>query len=230
MTNTPIDLIEHAAHLLEPLLKEVVFVGGATVGLLLTDAGAEPPRPTLDVDVAMHAASRLAFIRFEEQLRLLGFVPDMNGPMCRYLHGDLVLDVMTDNAAVQGFTNPFYASAIETAQLIPLPSGRRVRLMDAPHLLATKFIAWNDRGRRDLFERDLEDVMVVMDGRPELEHELSGSPLGVRLLVREEVRRLLADPEFMDVLPGLVGGAHQQARAALLEQRLRRIAEAKSTS
>lgn len=45
-----IDLLELAAGALGPLLDEVVFVGGATVTLWITDPGAPPVRPTKDVD------------------------------------------------------------------------------------------------------------------------------------------------------------------------------------
>ena len=34
---------------LEPLLGQIVFVGGCVTGLLLTDPAAAPVRPTLDV-------------------------------------------------------------------------------------------------------------------------------------------------------------------------------------
>lgn len=39
-----------AAGLLGPLLDELVFVGGAVTGLLVTDSAAGEPRVTVDVD------------------------------------------------------------------------------------------------------------------------------------------------------------------------------------
>ena len=42
--------LELAAATLTDLLPEVVFVGGATVTLWITDPGAPPVRPTKDVD------------------------------------------------------------------------------------------------------------------------------------------------------------------------------------
>lgn len=43
--------LETAATILGPVLNEVVFVGGATVHLWLTEPGAPPARATEDVDV-----------------------------------------------------------------------------------------------------------------------------------------------------------------------------------
>ena len=45
------------AKALGALTDEVVFVGGAVVGLLLTDPAAPRPRPTKDVDVIVEVAS-----------------------------------------------------------------------------------------------------------------------------------------------------------------------------
>jgi hypothetical protein len=65
-----IEMLEAAAAALGDLLGEVVFVGGATIGLWITDPAAPPPRPTKDVDVIVEVASRGAFHEFEQRLRL----------------------------------------------------------------------------------------------------------------------------------------------------------------
>lgn len=44
-------LLEDAANKLKALLDELVFVGGSTLDLLVTDEGAAPIRGTVDVDV-----------------------------------------------------------------------------------------------------------------------------------------------------------------------------------
>jgi len=46
-----IELLERAADALEPLLSDVVFLGGASIVLWITDPAAPAPRPTKDVDV-----------------------------------------------------------------------------------------------------------------------------------------------------------------------------------
>lgn len=42
-----VELLELAAEALEPVLDEVVFLGGASVTLWITDPGAPPVRPGL---------------------------------------------------------------------------------------------------------------------------------------------------------------------------------------
>ena len=53
-----IELLEIAAETLGELLEEVVFVGGATVVLWITDPGAPPVRPTLFGAMQPDAASQ----------------------------------------------------------------------------------------------------------------------------------------------------------------------------
>jgi len=69
-------LLELAAATLSDLLPEVVFVGGATVILRITDPGAPPVRPTKDVDVIVEVTTRGAFHNFEARLRERGFAED----------------------------------------------------------------------------------------------------------------------------------------------------------
>jgi hypothetical protein len=48
---------------LQPLLPEIIFVGGCTTGLLVTDPAASPVRATVDVDVIVEVASYAEYSR-----------------------------------------------------------------------------------------------------------------------------------------------------------------------
>ena len=50
MVNRNLELLASIARLLRPLLDELVFVGGYTTALLITDPAAAEVRPTYDVD------------------------------------------------------------------------------------------------------------------------------------------------------------------------------------
>lgn len=90
-----IDLLERAAVALGDLTDEVVFVGGATVTLWITDPAAPPPRPTKDVDVIVEVATRAGYYAFEDRLRAIGFRNDEH-VICRWHHPvpQLMLDAM----------------------------------------------------------------------------------------------------------------------------------------
>ena len=50
-------LFESVVRLLAPVLDELVFVGGCTTGLFITDSAAGGIRPTRDVDAIVDVAS-----------------------------------------------------------------------------------------------------------------------------------------------------------------------------
>ena len=79
----------------------------------------------------------------------------------------------------------------------------RVRVVTAVYFCATKLEAFAGRGKRDYqSSHDLEDLMAVVDGRPELPEEIHSGPEDVRAYIAAEFKNLLATPEFLDALPG----------------------------
>lgn len=183
-----IELIKAAAEKLGAFREEVVFVGGAVVGLLLTDPAAPAPRFTRDVDVVMNLMSRMDFYRAEDRLRALGFTGDPSGPVCRYLHESVVLDLLPSSPEVIGFASRWYPLTLQTAWKRTLDGNLEINVISAPCFLATKMEAFTDTsrdGHEDLFlSRDFEDLIRVLDGRPEVVNEVRESP--------DEVRHYLA--------------------------------------
>jgi hypothetical protein len=60
MSKHNLELLAEAARLLKPLLGELVFVGGSTTALLITDKAAAEVRPTYDVDAIERRSARCA--------------------------------------------------------------------------------------------------------------------------------------------------------------------------
>ena len=60
-----------AEHLGDILCKEMVFVGGAVVGLLITDAAMPSIRSTEDVDLIVEAVTLRDYHRIEQTLSLI---------------------------------------------------------------------------------------------------------------------------------------------------------------
>ena len=76
-----------------------------------------------------------------------------------------------------------------------------------------------------LASHDLEDLMAVVNGRPELTDEMSNASPDVQNYVGAEFRELLDTPAFLEAVPGhLSPDDASQARAPLLRERLERIA------
>lgn len=73
MNEANILMLETAAGHLEELADEVVFVGGATLELWLTDEAAPEFRPTNDVDIVVEITSQIEFYCLDERLKAIGF-------------------------------------------------------------------------------------------------------------------------------------------------------------
>lgn len=64
-----IDQVIQIARRLRPLLGRLVFLGGTTLRLLITDEAAPEIRNTDDVDVIIKVASRGDYYQLEDKLR-----------------------------------------------------------------------------------------------------------------------------------------------------------------
>jgi len=96
-----------AERLGEVLREELVFVGGAVAGLLITDQAMPSIRPTDDVDMICRALVLRDYHRVEAALRQRGFVPETQpgAPICRWRVGEVAVDVMPTLDYILGFSN-----------------------------------------------------------------------------------------------------------------------------
>jgi len=215
-----------AAEKLAPLLDQIVFVGGCVTGMLLTDPGAAPVRPTLDVDAIVAAGSYEEFMLLESRLRELGFRQSLTEgtPVCRWQIGDLILDLMPTDSSILGFSNVWYRPALENAQRIRI-GAYEIRLITAPFFLATKLEAFHRRGKNDFrMSHDLEDIVTVIDGRSEIVDEVHVASADLQNYLSDEFRDLLSNRDFLDALPGhLLPDAASQQRLGLVVKRIQQL-------
>ncbi|MHB8876058.1 MAG: hypothetical protein ACYC8T_20400, partial [Myxococcaceae bacterium] len=169
------EMVELVSERLGPLRKDVVFLGGAVTALLITDPAAPEVRVTADVDVIVDIASHVEYARLAGRLRALGFKEDRSqgAPVCRWVVGGVILDVMPTAESVLGFANRWYPLAVQSSQRRKV--GRHyIRLVSPPLFLATKFEAFDGRGRGDYrASHDLNDIIAVVDGRREVVAEIT---------------------------------------------------------
>jgi hypothetical protein len=229
MKDPNLRLLEAAAKVLQPVLDELVFVGGCATGLLISDPGSGGVRPTLDVDTISDVASYAEYAGLSDRLRALGLREDARdgAPVCRWRSTDLVLDVMPTNPQILGFSNRWYALAAASAQRVTV-AGLTLRVITPVYFVATKLEAFRGRGRGDYAaSHDLEDVIAVVDGRSELVGEVQAAEEDVRGFIASEVGRLLAVRAFVDALPGLLlPDSASQQRVPVVRRRLEQLTAA----
>jgi len=222
-------LVLVALRLGEKLREQLVFVGGAVAGLLITDPALPAIRPTEDVDLIVEALALADYHRVEKALAKQGFAHDMSAeaPVCRWRVDKVAVDVMPTLEKILGFSNRWYPLALKTAIPVALPSGVLIRLVQAPVFLGTKLEAFEGRGNNDyLFSHDLGDLLSVVDGRDTLVAECRHSDPALQAYLGDRVAQLLATPAFLEALPGhLPGDTASQERLPDLEAKLRRLAK-----
>jgi hypothetical protein len=226
---SPRELLLIAAKALgAPLLDELVYVGGASTCLLITDPGAPPPRVTVDVDVIVEAATLSDYQDFGPKLRERGFREDdtEGAPICRWTGHGIILDVMPTEPRILGFSNRWYPSALARAERHELEPGCQIRHVSAPLFIATKLEALRGRGEQDyMASRDLEDIVAIVDGRDELLDEATVEEPELREYIASEFARLLGDRRFREAISAhMPADEAAQYRASIVLRRLEVLA------
>ena len=220
-------ILSVVAKALGHLRGSLVFVGGCATGLLVTNVRAQPIRMTDDVDLVADVVSQREYHALERQFEALGFVHDMSAdaPICRWVCGDVVVDLMPTEPGILGFHNRWYSLAVTSAMEVVLPDDLPIRLVNAPVFIGTKIEAFMGRGNGDyMASHDLEDIITVVDGRASLFAEMQAAPAELRDYLGNEFRALLANRDFMDALPGqLPADRGSQARLPGLIKKLQDI-------
>lgn len=167
--------VERVATKIAPLCADVTFVGGAIAEFYVTRAVSESVRVTTDTDIVSNMTTYSEYHQeLGAQLRHLGFRQDAGDPPYRWRDDQDILDVLSLAQDVLGFTNPWYADGVNSAVDYELQSGLVIRLLPPVYYLASKIVAYQDRGGGDPYASpDFEDIVYLMANRPEIFSEIS---------------------------------------------------------
>lgn len=198
-------MLQRVAVALGPVFtRDVAFVGGCTVGLLVTDLVVrESVRYTEDVDVIVHVLGPGKWYQLEQELAKHGFQTSPEDTVvCRKRlrdgqGSDLIVDFMPDDKTILGFSNRWYTDALRHAVDHTLPQGATIRVVTPAYFLGTKLEAWRGRGSNDpLSSRDVEDILNVIDGRSTLLDEVSQAGPDLRQDIANGITDLLKNRDF----------------------------------
>jgi|TARA_R110000868_G_scaffold244669_5_gene501063 hypothetical protein len=194
-----------AATLLQDLNDEVVYVGGRIVGLLVTDELEDDVRPTFDIDVAVEVTGVIAHYALEDRLRALGFNPE-GSINCRYVHGETIIDVMHTDGSLQGLNTTWYQDGFDHAIDVKIKDDKAIKILNSVYFLASKFEAFYDRSYKQknyLDCKDLEDIVNVINGRPELVGEIQNAKEDVKKYISNFIALLINDAKWFDAIKSI---------------------------
>ncbi|MEM5550437.1 hypothetical protein HJP15_01360 [Pseudoalteromonas sp. NEC-BIFX-2020_002] len=198
-------LIKVATALGEDLIRSMVFVGGCTTGLLVTDEFTkEQIRYTDDVDLIVDIMGYAAWTDLQEQLKTKGFSIDMGEEiMCRMILDNLKVDFMPVDENALGFTNIWYKDAVATAEDYVLNDTLTIKLITPEYFVATKLEAYLGRGKGDaLSSHDIEDLLNIFDGRSSIVNDISSASEDLKNYVSEQLKSLMEDDNFEYAVQG----------------------------
>jgi len=193
----------------EDLRRRLVFVGGCTTALFITDpVTLEDVRATDDIDLIVDLTGQAEWAHLQEELRQRGFVEAADEEViCRMRLGPLKVDFMPDDENILGFSNRWYAKGIETATQHQLSEDLSIQVLTPALFLATKLEAFAGPGNDDLFmSRDAEDILLIVDGRESLPGEITTTEDDIRNFIAGQFRALLEHRDFDDFLNGNIRG------------------------
>ncbi|NMR26524.1 hypothetical protein HH219_13440 [Pseudoalteromonas sp. NEC-BIFX-2020_015] len=198
-------LIKVATALGEDLIRSMVFVGGCTTGLLVTDEFTkEQIRYTDDVDLIVDIMGYAAWTDLQEHLKTKGFSIDMGEEvMCRMILDNLKVDFMPVDENALGFTNIWYKGAVATAEDYVLNDTLTIKLITPEYFVATKLEAYLGRGKGDaLSSHDIEDLLNIFDGRSSIVNDISSASDDLKNYVSEQLKSLMEDENFEYAVQG----------------------------
>jgi predicted nucleotidyltransferase len=163
-----------------------VFVGACVLGLYARPEG-PALRATKDVDCLSTVTPWVLQEKRLADLCSRGILSPDRDVQCRYriVGMDLDVDVLSPEGMNVGGVNPWFRRAAERARSYHLGDGRSVKAISPPYFVATKLVAFADRGEDALSSKDAEDIVAAIVEVPTLPQDLDAEG------IRAEVAKLL---------------------------------------
>ncbi len=220
-------MLEFVAAKLGEIRDDVVFLGGCTTGLFITDPDFPDVRYTVDVDCIVDVISLNQYYQLEKKLTKKGFKKSISEEViCRWFYDDVTLDVMPTDENILGFGNRWYKRAIAAAILHRLTDKIDIKIVTAPYFLATKLEAFKTRGKSDYYaSHDFEDIMSILDGRVEIVKEIHKADGELRDHLINSFTEINNSSAFKGAIPGhfVQYGSYADGRINIVEQKIKDI-------
>ena len=228
MPSSNITMLQTVANGLGELKDEMVFVGGSVAELYANNPAASDIRPTLDVDCVVELSSKTAQAKLEEKLRAKKFTNDTSrgAPICRWIYKNILVDVMTTDSNVLGFTNIWYEEGVDNKIIKKLPDGTEVFVFPPEYYVAAKFEAHKGRGGNDLRQsHDFEDIIYIFDNCPDFLENISKANASVKTYLKEECENLLENNGLTEGIESALPYGSSEESTDIIMVLIQRIAE-----
>ncbi|MCW2097951.1 UNVERIFIED_ORG: hypothetical protein EDF86_1757 [Pseudomonas psychrophila] len=184
-------------------------------------------RFTDDVDLVIELAGISAWQSLTERLAVKNFkITGEDEVNCRFRFNDVVVDVMPSDPAVLGYANRWFVEGLAKADKFTLPSGIIIQIFKPAYFLATKLEAFSGRGNGDPYHKDVEDIIIVIDGREELLEEVRQAEPELREYITTGIRELVVLNGIDYVIESSGSVQANPGRGRIIHMRMKDLANA----
>jgi len=218
------EVIRRISLALGEMNEQVIFVGGATIGLYIDDPGAEDARVTNDVDITIEIASLGELESIREDLVKKGFKQSPEDKVLyRFRYDNIKADVMSTKEVGWAPTNPWFAPGY--AQRVEVKIGdQQIQLLPLPYFIASKFAAHIGRGGKDpRTSHDFEDIVYVIDNLTDIVEQIGKSPDDVKPYLKEQLQLILNDNVMQEAILGNLSYDTREVRYGRIIQCIEQI-------
>lgn len=211
------------AEALKEIKEQMVFVGGAVVSLYTDDPASDEIRPTKDVDLTLNVVNLGHWEDLQERLAQIGFYPDPYGQsICSYKYKNIPVDIMSTDDGPLGPSNQWYKVGFKDLWTVTAKD-QKIQILSAPCFLATKFEAFNSRGRDYRTSHDIEDIIYVLDNRTTIVQEILNSDERILHFLREQFGHIKNKGLLEEILLAHIHPLMQEERMELVIEKINHI-------
>jgi hypothetical protein len=201
----------------------MVFVGGAVVSLYTDDPAADEIRPTQDVDMTLNIVNLSHWEKVQAQLLEFGFHPDPFGhAICSYKYNDIPVDIMAAEDGPLGPANRWYKIGFENLWTAKAKE-QEIYILSAPCYLATKFEAFNNRGKDYRSSHDMEDIINILDNRINIVEEIAKDDTRIEHFIKEQLQNIINNGSMQEVLMAHIHPLIIVERLSIVEEKISQI-------
>ena len=220
-----LETVEAVARGLKELRDQVVFVGGAVLGLYVDEPAADTVRMTKDIDLTIELINLGYWAVLQERLAKLGFFPNpMEQVICRYQYQGIQVDIMPASDSPFGPSNEWYLPGIQHVVSYPLKDSLSIRLLPLPYFVATKFTAYHSRGNDPRSSHDFEDIIYLVDNCKNIVSEIEDTDKTLKNFLIKEFRHIWSNPYRDEVIACHLQPWNVDARMTVVLEKIAAIA------
>ncbi|UFH49921.1 hypothetical protein LN139_00575 [Pseudomonas sp. KNUC1026] len=186
-------------------------------------------RSTDDVDLVIELGGIADWQKLTERLARKGFkiTPEHSDVTCRFVFNDIIVDVMPSVKEILGYENRWFVDGLAHAYTTTIPSGFAIKIFKPTYFVATKLEAFKGRGKGDAYHKDVEDIIVVVDGRERLHEEVAQADQALRAYIASGISGLLKLDNLAHVIDSSHSVVSNPGRGKVIFERLKRLSNLK---